>query len=59
VKVRTASFFTSTHQLKLGEPTRDADAIGGASIEALGRFELNRPVRLLGVRAEFTDPGTG
>ncbi len=56
VKVRTSSFFISTHQLKLPEPTRDPDRIADAALQALGRFELDRPVRLLGVRAEFTDP---
>ncbi len=56
VKLRTASFFTSTHGRKLAEPTRDADAIAGAALEVLALFELDRPVRLLGVRAELTDP---
>jgi DNA polymerase-4 len=53
VKLRTSSFFTSTHGKKLAEPTLDADRIVEASLEALDRFELDRPVRLLGVRAEF------
>ena len=56
VKVRTSSFFTSTHGKKLAEPTRDADRIVEASLEALARFDLDRPVRLLGVRVELTDP---
>jgi DNA polymerase-4 len=56
VKLRTSSFFTSTHGRKLPEPTRDVAIFVGAALEALGRFELDRPVRLLGVRAEFTDP---
>jgi DNA polymerase-4 len=56
VKLRTSSFFTSTHGRKLPEPTRDVEHIVEAALEALGRFELDRPVRLLGVRAEFTEP---
>ena len=56
VKLRTSSFFTSTHGRKLPAPTRDVAEVVDAALEALGRFELDRPVRLLGVRAEFTDP---
>ena len=54
VKLRTASFFTSTHGVKLIEPTTDVEPIVEAALAALARFELDRPVRLLGVRAEFT-----
>ena len=57
VKLRTSSFFTSTHQVKLPEPTTDADPIVRGALMALERFELDRPVRLLGVRAEFTPAG--
>ncbi len=56
VKLRTSSFFTSTHGVKLGEPTTDVDRITGAALGALAQFEIERPVRLLGVRAEFTAP---
>jgi DNA polymerase-4 len=56
VKVRFAPFFTSTHGMKLPEATRDPDRIAEAALEALGRFDMTRPVRLLGVRAEFADP---
>ena len=48
VKLRTSSFFTSTHQRKLAEPTRDVDRIVEGVLEALAMFELDRPVRLLG-----------
>jgi DNA polymerase-4 len=54
VKVRFAPFFTSTHGAALPEPTTDAGAIEAAALTALERFELDRPVRLLGVRVEFT-----
>ncbi|WP_026877007.1 DNA polymerase IV [Jiangella gansuensis] len=53
VKVRYAPFFTSTHGYKLPEPTSDAPAIAAAALVALERFTDRRPVRLLGVRAEF------
>jgi DNA polymerase-4 len=54
VKLRTASFFTSTHGRKLVEATTDPEAVVEAALDALARFELDRPVRLLGVRAEFS-----
>jgi DNA polymerase-4 len=53
VKVRFAPFFTSTHGAALPEPSRDPAAIEAAALRALARFDLDRPVRLLGVRAEF------
>ena len=49
VKVRYAPFITVTHGVSLGESFEDA------ALAALGRFEPDRPVRLLGVRAEFAD----
>ncbi len=57
VKVRYAPFFTSTHGRSLRTPTTEAAAIEQAALAALDRFEDRRPVRLLGVRAEFAaDP---
>ena len=56
VKVRFAPFFTSTHGVTLEAPTTDADRIAEAAARALERFQLDRPVRLLGVRAEMTPP---
>ena len=53
VKVRYAPFFTSSHSRSLTQPTADGDAIRAAALEALERFTDRRPVRLLGVRAEF------
>lgn len=49
VKVRYAPFITVTHGVPLGDSWEDA------ALAALGRFEPGRPVRLLGVRAEFAD----
>jgi DNA polymerase IV len=57
VKVRHAPFFTSTHGQTLAEPTSDGAVIGQAALAALDKFTGRRPVRLLGVRAEFApDP---
>lgn len=56
VKVRFAPFFTNTHGVPIAEPTADPDAIARAAGRALAKFELDRPVRLLGVRAELEDP---
>ena len=55
VKVRYAPFFTSSHSRTLPGPTADAGAIREAALSALERFTDRRPVRLLGVRAEFAD----
>lgn len=53
VKVRYRPFFTSTHGVPLPEPGSDPDAIEAAALAALELFTGRRPVRLLGVRAEF------
>jgi DNA polymerase IV len=53
VKVRFAPFFTQTRSVTLDAPTRDATEIERGARAALERFALTRPVRLLGVRAEF------
>lgn len=58
VKVRFAPFFTGTRSVKLAEPTLEAADIEEAALRALERFELDRPVRLLGVRAELADPSS-
>jgi DNA polymerase-4 len=54
VKVRFAPFITHTHGHALEEPTRDVGALEAGALAALERFTERRPVRLLGVRAEFT-----
>jgi DNA polymerase-4 len=54
IKVRFAPFFTTTRSLTLPEPTADAEVVASAASALLGRVELGRPIRLLGVRAEFT-----
>jgi len=49
VKVRYAPFVTVTHGVPLGGSFEDA------ALAALAKFEPDRPVRLLGVRAEFAE----
>jgi len=53
VKVRYAPFVTETHGVTLASPSSEAAAIEAAALAALERFGGRRPVRLLGVRAEF------
>jgi DNA polymerase-4 len=55
VKVRFAPFTTKTRGVPLEPPTKDPRAIAAAAAAALARFqeEPDRPIRLLGVRAEF------
>ncbi|MGI5493471.1 DNA polymerase IV [Microtetraspora malaysiensis] len=55
VKVRYAPFVTHTHGHALEAPTAEPAAIEEAALAALDRFAERRPVRLLGVRAEFPD----
>ncbi len=54
VKVRFAPFLTHTHSVTLPAPTADPVEIEKAALTVLGMFDLARPVRLLGVRAEFS-----
>ncbi|KAA0021249.1 DNA polymerase IV [Antrihabitans cavernicola] len=55
VTVRTASFFTRTKISKLAAATTDVDVVVHGALAVLDRFELDRPVRLLGVRLELQD----
>ncbi|WP_067567733.1 DNA polymerase IV [Nocardia acidivorans] len=53
VTVRTKTFFTRTKQRKLPRPTTDVDEVVETALRVLHAFELDRPIRLLGVRVEF------
>jgi hypothetical protein len=53
VKVRYAPFVTETHGVTLESPSSEAAVIAAAAAQALGLFTGRRPVRLLGVRAQF------
>jgi nucleotidyltransferase/DNA polymerase involved in DNA repair len=59
VKVRYAPFITRTHGIPLPEPSGDAAVLGQAALTALADLPRDRPVRLLGVRAEFPTGTTG
>ncbi len=56
VKVRFKPFFTSTHGVPLPEPSLEPVAVEAGALAALAKFDLDRPVRLLGVRAELVRP---
>jgi DNA polymerase-4 len=53
VKVRYAPFTTRTRSMTLPEPTSAAADIERAALTVLDWFDTDRPVRLVGVRAEF------
>jgi nucleotidyltransferase/DNA polymerase involved in DNA repair len=55
VKVRYVPFFTRTHGHPLVAPTTETGPIEEAALAALDQFTGRRPVRLLGVRAEFAE----
>ena len=56
VKVRIVPYLTRVSARTLSGPTLDADAIVEGALAVLGRFDLGRPVRLLGVRIDFEQP---
>ncbi|MFW0795417.1 DNA polymerase IV [Gordonia sp. CPCC 205515] len=53
VTVRTTTFFTRTKSRKLAAPTTTYDEIAPVVAALLDDFELDRPVRLLGVRLDL------
>jgi DNA polymerase-4 len=58
IKVRFRPFVTVTRSLTLPEPINDPDLLADAAVSLLDRVERDRPVRLLGVRLEMTEPET-
>ena len=56
LKVRFAPFLTQTRSLTLPAATGEPAQIEAAALALLDRFGRDRPVRLVGVRAEFGDP---
>lgn len=56
LKVRTATFFTRTKISKLPQPTTDPVEVARTALIVLERFEITRPVRLLGVRVMLEIP---
>lgn len=53
VTVRSSTFYTRTKIRKLASPTTGATPVIDTALDLLGQFELDRPVRLLGVRLEL------
>jgi DNA polymerase-4 len=56
VTVRTSTFYTRTKIRKLSSPTTDPAVIVETALAVLELFDLDRPVRLLGVRLELVMP---
>lgn len=54
VKVRFAPFTTRSHGARVDPPATDRSALERAALDVLDRFDLGRPVRLLGVRADLS-----
>ncbi|WP_392426393.1 DNA polymerase IV [Barrientosiimonas humi] len=59
LKVRFAPFFTVTRVRKLPDPTYDVATITDTALALLGGLGDERPIRLLGVRAEMVPPEGG
>jgi DNA polymerase-4 len=62
LKVRFAPFFTVTRIRKLAEPTYDPAVLAGTALDllrGLDGYDADRPVRLLGLRAEMVAPEGG
>jgi DNA polymerase IV len=55
VKIRFAPFFTHTRSMTLPAPTASPEDIEDAALRVLDLFDIDRPIRLLGVRAEFPE----
>lgn len=53
VKIRYTPFITRTSGQTLTEPSGDVEVLEQAALAVLAGFARDRPVRLLGVRAEF------
>jgi DNA polymerase-4 len=56
VVVRTRSFFTQVKTGKLSRVTTDPEIVEAGARAVLSRFEIKRPVRLLGVRLDLEMP---
>lgn len=55
VKVRFAPFFTATRSTTLKLPSLDLAVLQTAALDVLERCDHERAIRLLGVRADFSD----
>lgn len=59
LKVRFAPFFTVNRMRRLPTPTFDPTEIAATAVDLLAALADDRPIRLLGVRAEMTPPEGG
>ena len=59
LKVRFAPFFTHTKVRKLAGPTMDPAVVADTALALFDALADDRPVRLLGVRAEMVPPEGG
>jgi DNA polymerase-4 len=59
VTARTNTFYTRTKIRKLPAPSIDSGVINETALDLLAQFELDRPIRLLGVRLELNPPDGG
>ena len=59
LKVRFAPFFTFTKVRKLAGPTMDPGVVAETALALYDALDDDRPVRLLGVRAEMEPPEGG
>ncbi|HYN68077.1 MAG TPA: DNA polymerase IV [Ornithinibacter sp.] len=59
LKVRFVPFFTVNRSRKLAEPTWDAAVVADTALDLYRALGDERPVRLLGVRAEMVPPEGG
>jgi DNA polymerase IV len=59
VTVRTKTFFTRSKIRKLAVAGNDEQVIVATALDLLHQFELDRPIRLLGVRLELAPPEGG
>ena len=59
VTVRTKTFFTRTKIRKLPAASTDGETVTKTALDLLDQFELDRPIRLLGVRLELAAPQGG
>jgi DNA polymerase IV len=59
VTVRTKTFYTRSKIRKLPSESTDRELITSTALQLLDQFELDRPVRLLGVRLELAPPPGG
>jgi DNA polymerase-4 len=56
VTVRTSTFYTRTKIRKLPAASVDAALVTATALEVLAMFDLDRPIRLLGVRLALAMP---